>query len=387
MKVFLIDNNRVNKYMLPSKIDDTFLITYNNGNKDILITLEGKSNEFFLKSNGTVDIIDNNEVVNEIKIKLYDRYVLKVAGLPNNLEIYFMPAKESLFKLDFKNLDSFSVGSSEACHICYQEGYLTSVEAMFKSVGDEWVVSTVNDDNYKVYINNNRLTLKKLKAGDIIFLGGLKLVWMNNFICVNNPKNKLKVTGMSLIEDKESNDEEMKKPSSFVNVKFDKNGVVVYDELSPVKEETSIIEDSISNPFNSRSVKEATTKKPIVDIKLDSLSDIKKDEQAVNDTKEIESKFNFTFDANGVVTGEVPVEIPNEDDTKLKQSNFMYEFDENGIVVGIKSPMQENKEVSKSTYKFDENGKVIANDNQVKANKENYEIPHYKFDENGIIIG
>ena len=207
MKVFLIDNNRVNKYMLPSKIDDTFLITYNNGNKDILITLEGKNNEVYLKSNGTVDIIDNNEVVNEIKIKLYDRYVLKVAGLPNNLEIYFMPAKESLFKLDFKNLDSFSVGSSEACHICYQEGYLTSVEAMFKSVGDEWVVSTVNDDNYKVYINNNRLTLKKLKAGDIIFLGGLKLVWMNNFICVNNPKNKLKVTGMSLIEDKESNEE------------------------------------------------------------------------------------------------------------------------------------------------------------------------------------
>lgn len=51
MKVFLIDNNRVNKYMLPSKIDDTFLITYNNGNKDILITLEGKNNEVYLKSN------------------------------------------------------------------------------------------------------------------------------------------------------------------------------------------------------------------------------------------------------------------------------------------------------------------------------------------------
>ena len=68
MKVFLIDNNRVNKYMLPSKIDDTFLITYNNGNKDILITLEGKNNEVYLKSNGTVDIIDNNEVVNESKL-------------------------------------------------------------------------------------------------------------------------------------------------------------------------------------------------------------------------------------------------------------------------------------------------------------------------------
>ena len=89
-----------------------------------------------------------------------------------------------------------------------------------------------------------------------------------------------------------------------------------------------------------------------------------------------------------MVTGEVPVEIPNEDDTKLKQSNLMYEFDENGVVVGIKTPVQENKEVPKSTYKFDADGRVIANDdNQAEVKKEEFEIPHYKFDENGIIIG
>lgn len=207
MKVFLIDNNRVSKYMLPSRVDDTFLISYNNGNKDILITLEGKDNNWFLKSNGTVDIIENNNVINELKVNLYDGYILKVAGLSHNIEMYFMPEKEGLFKLDFSTLESFSAGSSESCHICYQEEYLTSVEAMFKRIGEDWIVSTVNDDNYKVYINNNRLTLKKLKAGDIIFLGGLKLVWMNNFICVNNPKNKLKITGMRLVEEKENNEE------------------------------------------------------------------------------------------------------------------------------------------------------------------------------------
>lgn len=43
MKVFLVDNNKISKYILPSKIDDTFLVSYNNGNKDILITLEGKN--------------------------------------------------------------------------------------------------------------------------------------------------------------------------------------------------------------------------------------------------------------------------------------------------------------------------------------------------------
>lgn len=224
MKVFLVDNNKISKYMLPSKIDDTFLVSYNNGNKDILITLEGKNDDVYIKSNGTVDIINNDKVVSEIKVKLYDRYILKVAGLSYNLEVYFMPAKEGLFKLDFSSLDNFSIGSSDTCHISYQEDYLTSVEAMFKSIGDEWVVSTVNDDNYKVYINNNRLTLKKLKPGDVLFLGGLKLVWMNEFICVNNPKNKLKISGMKLIQEKNEIEsiKEVSEEDKYVEL-YDKN--------------------------------------------------------------------------------------------------------------------------------------------------------------------
>lgn len=208
MKVFLIDNNRINKYRLPSRVDDSFLISYSNqDNKDILITLEGINNKWYLRSNGSVNVLLNNEVIDKIEVKTYTRYQIKAIGFKDLIELYFIPKKESLFKLDFGTLQSFSVGSSDTCHICYKEGYLTSVEAMFKNVGDDWVVSTVNDDNYKVYINNARLTLKKLKAGDIIFLGGLKLVWMNNFICVNNPKNALKVTGMKLVENKNNKEE------------------------------------------------------------------------------------------------------------------------------------------------------------------------------------
>lgn len=188
--------------------------------------------------------------------------------------------------------------------------------------------------------------------------------------------------------DQPSDEESLAKPTSFVNVKFDKNGVVVYDELSPIKEEPAIIEDSISNPFNSKEVKETASKMPFVDIKLDNLSDIKNDEKAVSDTKEIENKFKFTFDENGIVTGEVAVDIPEVDDSKLKKSKLIYEFDENGIVVGVKSPDEKNIEAKKNTYNFDADGRVIVdsdNSSELK-NGDNVEIPHYRFDANGIII-
>ena len=205
MKVFLIDNNKIIKYMLPLKIDETFSINYNTSEiKDCLITFEGINGKWYLTSNGTVTIIEGNQKLDRTAVETYKKYTLKVVGKADLIEIYFLPAKETLFKLDFTKSDNFSVGNSDTCHICYKSSDLTEIQALFKAVGEDWIVSAVNDDNYKIYINNARATLKKLKPGDVIFIGGLKIIWMSNFIYVNNPRNILRITGMKLIQDKAS---------------------------------------------------------------------------------------------------------------------------------------------------------------------------------------
>ena len=202
MKVFLIDNNKIIKYMLPLRVDETFSINYNIPEiKDCLITFEGINGNWYLTSNGTITIIDNGQELDRNIIEPYKKYTLKVVGKAHLIEIYFLPAKETLFKLDFTKLDNFSIGNSDTCHICYKTQDLADVQALFKAVGEDWVVSGVNDDNYKIYINNSRATLKKLKSGDVIFIGGLKIIWMSNFIYVNNPRNILRITGMKLIQD------------------------------------------------------------------------------------------------------------------------------------------------------------------------------------------
>lgn len=210
--------------------------------------------------------------------------------------------------------------------------------------------------------------------------------------------------------DQLNNNESMKQPSTFVNLKFDKNGVVVYDEISTVKKEPTIVENDFTNPFSSLRVKEANSKTPMVEIKLDTLKDITTDEKTIEDTKNIESKFKFTFDENGVVTGEQNIDIPKTNDSELKQSKLIYEFDANGIVSGVKNldeklePEQNNiaetkvavdktnvtsdNNQNKSKYIFDANGIVTGNTSESSNNNESQEfnIPHYTFDENGVII-
>ena len=53
------------------------------------------------------------------------------------------------------------------------------------------------------YVNGMRTNLKKLDVGDTIFIEGLTIIWMNSFICVNNPDNMLKIAGLNLVKEEE----------------------------------------------------------------------------------------------------------------------------------------------------------------------------------------
>lgn len=248
MKVFLIDNNKIIKYILPSKIDDSFLITYNDPEvKDCLISFEGANNKWYLKSNGNVNIIEKGEEVDNIEVIEYRKYILKVVGKKNYLELFFLPSKESLFKLSFAGLDSFSVGADPSCQIYYDSADLAKVEAIFKVINGEWTISSINDDNYKVFLNNFRINVKKLKSGDVIFIGGLKIVWMKEFICVNNPRNSLKITGMRLIsEDNTQNGEilPVSEDDKMVEL-YDKDDYFVhYPSIRETVEEKEVVVDA-----------------------------------------------------------------------------------------------------------------------------------------------
>lgn len=258
MKVFLIDNNKIIKYILPSKIDDSFLITYNDPEvKDCLISFEGANNKWYLKSNGNVNIIEKGEEVDNIEVIEYRKYILKVVGKKNYLELFFLPSKETLFKLSFSGLDSFSVGADPSCQIYYNSADLAKVEAIFKVIDGNWTISCINDDNYKVFVNNFRINVKKLKSGDVIFIGGLKIVWMKEFICVNNPRNSLKITGMKLISDDNTSNGEIlpvSEDDKMVELYNKDDYFVHYPSIRETLEEKEVVVDAPPNEEKDNSM-------------------------------------------------------------------------------------------------------------------------------------
>ncbi len=193
---------------------------------------------------------------------------------------------------------------------------------------------------------------------------------------------------------------DMEQPKNFLNLKFDENGVVVYEELSPVKKAPEVVKNTpVINPFEVKSpAPEAKSKTPVMknDFVFDENGFVVEDNTAKENKKDIESNFKYTFDENGFVTGEEKLD-GNTADTSTGEIQYL--FDENGFVVGEqqKNATTEAKPAVPK-YTFDEFG-FVTGDSTVKEEptpskdtkpksekKDEYQMPHYRFDENGVII-
>ena len=101
-------------------------------------------------------------------------------------------------------MEKITIGNGGNCNISYNRPDIVNVVANINKVGNDWVASAL-DTYTNVYVNGEKIELAKLKIGDRIFIDGLKIVWMEHFLCINNPLNLVKVNGMSLLGEQSNN--------------------------------------------------------------------------------------------------------------------------------------------------------------------------------------
>ena len=62
MIVYILDKNKIVKFKLPQKLEELFVINYypEGSTEKVLINIEQVNNDLIVKSNGSVNIIENN---------------------------------------------------------------------------------------------------------------------------------------------------------------------------------------------------------------------------------------------------------------------------------------------------------------------------------------
>lgn len=201
MRILLVDKYRISKYDIQN-FDEAYVINYKpyDKNENVLITFDFSNGKKVIKSNGTVNIINEKMIIPEVALVEYGIYVLKILGSQDYIYIYAYPDFETnIYKLDLANIEEIKIGNSQDCNIIHKNTATGNLHAIIRKINGKWRIESA--DNYKVYVNKKSINHAFLKAGDIIFINGIKIVFMTKFLTINNPRNSVSVNGLVIYND------------------------------------------------------------------------------------------------------------------------------------------------------------------------------------------
>ncbi len=198
MKVIIADDNKLYQHYLPNVLNGGYSIPYKNDNSkfDYLITFKEDEGNCYIQSNGTINIIENDSVINQSIVNEYSTYTLKIIGVSSLVRLFIYPDVETkLYTISTENKTSIKLGNNSSNDLIVNNPLVSSNHVELSCVNNNWQVFSSNQEN-KFYVNNHLEKLKALTVGDVIFIGGIKIIWMGKFFAINNPLNQVGIQNL-----------------------------------------------------------------------------------------------------------------------------------------------------------------------------------------------
>ena len=197
MKILLIKNGRLYNYVLPKEIKDNFWIKDidNFDNERNLINVVADNGKWVLMSNYETKIVDSVNTHDQVYLQEYQFYTLRNDNEKNYYYLYAIPDIEKNYvSYNINSTASLTIGGNPNNSIVYKSVLVSDIHAKLDYNNCLWQI-TDNSSPFGIYVNDTRINgTKVLNYGDIIFIAGLKIIVMKDFLLINNVNNNVKVS-------------------------------------------------------------------------------------------------------------------------------------------------------------------------------------------------
>lgn len=192
MKVYVADQYKIENYLLPSKIEDSFLINYTSPQGiEEGITLVAENGKWTISSNPDMHVIKGGLEVTKELILDGKFYQIKFNDLEDYIHLYCVDTPVTFYSYEIGNKNTLSVGRVN-CDILYEHINMGSPHFEITRQNNYWIFKDTGHNESVTFINGKRYHQTVLKLGDVIFTNGLKIIWMDTFLKLNNPNNAVK---------------------------------------------------------------------------------------------------------------------------------------------------------------------------------------------------
>lgn len=201
VRLYIADEQKLTKFDLPNIVEESFLVPFkmSNSQREYTISIESEDGNWFIKSNGLINIVFNNQLVLRQQLVNYGNYELEVADTRVKVSLYSLPSFEKNYNdVSIIGVNNTSIGSGLNNNIYYPNAKITNNNLNIQFNNNKFIL-TANYNN--VFLNDVLVSKAYLKTGDVIFVGGLKLIFMSNYLRVSNPNNQVVINGLQIYSD------------------------------------------------------------------------------------------------------------------------------------------------------------------------------------------
>ena len=203
MIVTLFKSNRMYTATLPNRVKGQYWVkdADSRGKSRDLLRIEATDGKWELRSSRLAWVLDEEGRRKECCTLSAGLYLfVQINGSSDRFVLYAEEADETrqnLNKVFVNRPDVFTIGRTENNNFSYNNPFVSGTHARLSFDGASWSVSDNNSRN-GTFVNGERITSKKLSAGDLIYIMGLKIVVGDHFLALNNPDKLVTVRSDAL---------------------------------------------------------------------------------------------------------------------------------------------------------------------------------------------
>ena len=202
MKLLVCDDIKISTYNLPEKIENFFLLNLNilvdDLNLNEVLTLKSYNGLWNIVADEKLVIKSNEVEFKSIVLKEYITFSLKFADFSKFINFYVIPDFSNYISYSLLNVEKVDIGSSINCQI--KSANLINIATTIYKNGYDYYIQRTDANLNSSYLNSKIYTNMKLSAGDILFIKGLRIIYMKNFLLIDSFSLPLEIKLVKLEE-------------------------------------------------------------------------------------------------------------------------------------------------------------------------------------------
>lgn len=211
MKLYIADKTKVYNFTLPTRVEDSFLVNYTSPEGvSENITLIAEDGKWTLRKTQNYTIKKNVFDVDTDTIENLSFYDISFNDIKDTIKMFFYDIPINFNRYSIAGKTKVIIGGEDCDIMCKSIG-INQSQVVIELINGCWNLKSLDNLVY-TYVNGKRVLDTNLNTGDIIFMDGVKIIWMTSFILVNEIPDRLKISFPVDESQKQLHDDNMCEP-------------------------------------------------------------------------------------------------------------------------------------------------------------------------------